>query len=66
MPPLRGIEHHIDLIVSDSDTKILSHFWRTFWGKLETKLLFSTTCHPQTDGQIKVVNFAYDCFKEKS
>ncbi|RDX88831.1 hypothetical protein CR513_29519, partial [Mucuna pruriens] len=34
----------------------LRHFWRTLWSKLGTKLLFSITCHPQTDEQTKVVN----------
>ena len=43
-------------IVLDRDAEFLSHFWRMLWNKLGTKLLFSTTCHPQTDSQAEVVN----------
>jgi len=48
-------------IVSDRDVKFLSYLWKVLWGKLGIKILFSTTYHSQTDGQItnekiKVVN----------
>ena len=43
-------------IVSDRGTQFTSHFWRQLHESLVTRLEFSTTFHPQTDGQTKRIN----------
>ncbi|GJY08160.1 reverse transcriptase domain-containing protein [Tanacetum coccineum] len=43
-------------LTSDRDVKFVSHFWRTWWTRLGSKLQFSSSHHPQTDGQTEVVN----------
>nr|GEU83852.1 RNA-directed DNA polymerase [Tanacetum cinerariifolium] len=36
-------------LTSDRDVKFMSHFWRTLWTRLGSKLQFSSSHHPQTD-----------------
>ncbi|GKB82701.1 RNA-directed DNA polymerase [Tanacetum coccineum] len=43
-------------LTSDRDVKFMSHFWRNLWTRLGSKLQFSSSHHPQTDGQTEVVN----------
>jgi hypothetical protein len=39
------------VIVSDQDTKLTSNFWRRLFKGFGTKLNFSTTYHPESDGK---------------
>jgi hypothetical protein len=43
-------------IVSDRDMKFTSNFWKSLMGGLETKLLFNIAYHPQTDGNMEILN----------
>ena len=42
-------------IISDRDTRFTSRFWGKLQEALGTPLNFSTTFHPQTDGQSEIV-----------
>jgi len=43
-------------ITSDWDSRFLSTFWSSIWSLLDTKITKFIAFHPQTDGQMEVVN----------
>ena len=50
---LHGI---LKVIISDRDPKFIGNFWKSSFKGLNTKLNFSTSFHPQTDGETERVN----------
>ena len=43
-------------IIGDRDPRWMSDFWRQFFALTGSKLRFSTSFHPQTDGQTERTN----------
>ncbi|GBG58871.1 hypothetical protein CBR_g270 [Chara braunii] len=50
-------DHDLPLsIISDRDPRFTSRFWRRLHEVYDTQLCFSSSYHPQTDGQTKITN----------
>ncbi|MCO5554689.1 hypothetical protein L7F22_008222 [Adiantum nelumboides] len=45
-----------ETIVSDRDPRFTSLFWKAIWENIDTRLQFSSSFHPQTDGKSEIAN----------
>ena len=45
---LHGVQK---MVIYDQDVKFTSKFWKSLFAGLENKINFSTSYHPETDGQ---------------
>ena len=59
-----------EVIISDRDPRFVSKFWKELFSLLEMDLWFSTTFHPQIDGQSEVTirvldNFLQPCIEHR-
>ncbi|MCO5587075.1 hypothetical protein L7F22_041021 [Adiantum nelumboides] len=53
-----------ETIVSNRDPRFTSLFWKAIWENIGTRLQFSSSFHPQTDGQSEISNsLVLDCLK---
>ena len=43
-------------IVSDKDSRFLGHFCINLWNKMDTRLDYNSTCHPQIHGKTEAMN----------
>ena len=50
------------IIVRDRDAEFTNNFWKEFRKQIGITLNMSSTYHPQTDGQMKVVNKCLEAY----